>query len=300
MINDGHKTFLAAFLLALIICIPARGTMVVPEKESCPLCQSEVYLTRLASFGSYIFEEPCKYDLIFPPASYKSFIATCRKCGYSQTVADFLSLSPSQVEKLKSSTLVTSWQPVSKEVPFADRLERAIQMNLEIARGGEFWAFFNRVLIYHFRTLDPRRAARVAKEELDLLKHDPTLRAKERLYLLGEYSRLSGDPAAAEVLFRKAANTSINRELALPLVAANCVCALAVFLVVWRYKRRFFAKVAIAGIVVVLMASVCFYLKNRQPDTYFDEIIEARMALLPDTDEHETTQPNKPEARDGL
>jgi hypothetical protein len=194
---------------------------------------------------------------------------------------------------------MADWQPVSEEVPFEERLERAFQVNIEINRGKDFWAFFNRILIYHYRTLDPQRASTIAREELDLLEHDPRLRAKQRLYLLGEYSRLSGDSSAALAFFGKAGNTSINRELALLVFAANSLCLLVGLWVVWRYRRRFFTIVAVAGAVLVLIVSVKFYFKNRQSDTYYDQIIADRMALITNAAVHEVAKPNNTEAGGG-
>lgn len=295
-----HGPLCGVVLLVLAAPPRADATLVSSKKEECPVCRNEVYLDRVESFGSYILEEPSKYDLIYPPASYESFIATCGNCGYSQIASDFLSLSPSQIEKLKSTRLMAAWRPTSREIPFPDRLERAIQVNQELDRGKEFWAFFNRIRIYHLRELDPQRAAEVARQELDLVQYDRRLWGKERLYLLGEYSRLAGDPTAAGNYLRRAADTSIHRELTLPLLITNGVCVLLGVFLAWRYKRRF-SSCLVAGMVAatLVLSTLVFIGPLRRHiehvDQILDQIIADRTELLDQTDKTGgETEPNQP------
>lgn len=280
MINPSRLGVLVALLLACVSCQPASATLMAIRQESCPLCGAQVVLKDMVSFGTYIFDEPSKYDLIFPPESYKSFFVACGTCGYTQTAEDFLSPTPDQIQKLRQSKLITEWKPASGEIPFADRLERTILVNRELERPKEFWACFVRIHIHHLRELDPDKAKEVAKEALRLVEQDDSLRRKHHLYLLGEYSRLSGDMLEAKRLLRKAGSTSINRELILPLVSLHGAVILCGGVAIRRCQGRF-ARGAMVGLVAaVLIGSLVIYSGARGSNDYLDQIIQDRIQLL--------------------
>src|SRR4030042_1537463 len=71
----------AAFWLLWVCVQPAGGILVGPEEAGCPACWSKVTLVRLVSYGSYVFDEPPKYDLVYRPQTREDYIACCPHCG---------------------------------------------------------------------------------------------------------------------------------------------------------------------------------------------------------------------------
>ena len=273
-------------LVIYVACWTAssHATLVAGKKETCPMCQAHIYLSRLTSYGPYIFNEPCKDDLVYAPQSYRNFIATCGKCGYTQTKRDFLSVSENELERLRAADFMRQWQSTSKKVPFPTRLERAVETNQTLRRDGDFWSWFNRVLILHYRELNPGRARSSAKQEIALLKNDKTLPDKQRLYLLGEYSRLAGDVGRTEQHLNKAKATSINRETFLALFAIGCICVVASLVAYVLSEKRRRAAIGTVAMLGGVLAVCCWAsAMTQQPNDYYDQIIEDRLILLADS-----------------
>jgi hypothetical protein len=59
------------FIIAFIISGECLGVTVGEEKTLCPVCEKEITVLRVGSFGSYIFERKSKYDLIYFPKREK-------------------------------------------------------------------------------------------------------------------------------------------------------------------------------------------------------------------------------------
>jgi hypothetical protein len=263
------------------------GILVGPEEAGCPACWSKVALVRLVSYGSYVFDEPPKYDLVYRPWTREDYIACCPHCGYAQTEDKFEDVSAEQVARLKAAEFMRQWQPTdpSTEVPFPTRLERAIKTNEVLGRDRDFWVWFNRIAIFHYRSLDPAKARQVAEQEIGLLKDGAgTLLKKQRLYLLGEYSRLVGDFSAAREFFRKARRTSVNDEIVvLPLLAGGASASLGALLALVLLKRRrmLLVGLAAAALVGVTLGVALWYPLRalKQPDGYLNSLIDDRVRL---------------------
>ncbi|MEW6303767.1 MAG: hypothetical protein AB1705_09865 [Verrucomicrobiota bacterium] len=258
----------------------SNATLLTTDLQPCPICRTDVLVKRLVGYGPYVFKEPSKYDLIFVPHSREDFIVTCGKCGYTQTTEDFFKLSDAQKRQLKAARFMMDWKPTMAPA-FPVRLDRAIAVNELLGRDKEFWAVFNRVLIWHLRERDPARAARIARRELDLLEHDPRLRRKERVYLQAEYSRLAGEMDAATRFFTKAQGVSINWELSMTLLIANGLCVAPLALVWWRWRRRRLV-LALTGVVLIgsLLTTPRVYSRMKLSDEYLNGLIRDRVEMM--------------------
>ncbi|MCJ7543005.1 MAG: hypothetical protein MUP47_00305 [Phycisphaerae bacterium] len=282
-----------ALVLCTVLSWPTRaaGILVRSERVSCPICGQEVTLERWISFGSYMFDWPDKYDLVYRPQTREGFIACCARCGYAQTAPEFLEISAEQVARLKAAEFMRQWQPSdpNTKVPFLTRLERVIKTNEILGGDPGFWAWFNRIVIYHYRSLDPAKARQVAEQEIAILKkgteESDKLLKKQRLYLLGEYSRLIGDSKGARRYFDKARRTSINYEITKAPILAGGLCLGLGVLLTLPFLKRLRVVLVILLVAVLLSVTVAVvswhHLRDlRQPDDYYNSLIDDRVKLL--------------------
>ncbi len=269
--------------LAIVLAEASRAhaTLGGPAKDSCPVCGTTVNTWKWASWGPYIYDWPSKYDLVYWPATSENWFWLCTGCGYAQTGRDFSELSEKDVARLKAACEKEWKRPEGNRIPFSLKLERTIRTNRLLGRDEAFWQWFNRVLIYHYRTVDPEKALHYAAEEVELLERERLFPRKETLYLLGEYHRMLGRQSLARRYFSKALAVSVNRRLVLILTTLCLACAFLAALV-WRALKgkpaaRVFAAVAAVGVAA---ASFWLYANFKQPNEYYNQVIRDRLALL--------------------
>ena len=280
MTLSGHVAVLAA-----ILCLGAHAnaTLVGLTTQVCPVCGKTNTFEQWVSFGGYVYDRPSKYDLVFFPATSEGWLWMCPACGYAQISSDFADLKPRDAKRLKQ-ILEKEWQSdTSTNIPFSTRLERTIRTNESLGRDKEFWKWFNRVLIYHYRTLDPEKSRKFAESEIRLLEQEmfPT---KETLYLLGEYHRMLGHAPVARDYFRRALKTFVNRPIEICLIVFSSMLAGFTGFLLGRLRRKVAVKVCVTlATGVLLVASFKFYEKLKgfaTPDEYYDQLIRDRMTML--------------------
>jgi Uncharacterized protein conserved in bacteria (DUF2225) len=230
-----------------------------------------------------VYDRPSKYDLEFFPATSEGWLWMCPACGYAQIGPDFADLKPRDAKRLKQF-LEKEWQSnASTNIPFSTRLERTIRTNELLGRDKEFWKWFNRVLIYHYRTLDPEKARQYAKSEIRLLEEE-MFPAKDTLYLLGDYHRMLGHSAVARDYFRRALKTSVNRPMEICLILISSILAAVMGFLWGRVRRKMIVKACVTlGTIALLVASFRLYEKLKEsatPDEYYDQLIRDRMTML--------------------
>ena len=274
----------AVWLAMLCVGVKANATLVGPTVQVCPVCGKTNTFETWMSFGSYVYDRPSKYDLVFFPTAWEGWLLMCPECGYAQVASDFADLKPRDAKRLKA-ILEKEWQSsTSTNTPFSLRLARTIRTNELLGRDKEFWKEFNRVVIYHYRTLDPEKARTFAELEIPLLQREvfPT---KDTLYLLGEYHRMLDHTAVARDYFRRALNTSIYRPIEIGLVAFTSLLAGLTGFMLGRLKAKVFVKLSATMVTgILLIASFRFYEKLKDghaPDSYYNELIQDRIRLLP-------------------
>jgi hypothetical protein len=291
------------FVITCIISGECWGTTVGNWNTLCPVCEKEITVLRVGSFGSYIFEWESKYDLIYFPYDDPEFIWMCAHCGYAQAAKDFDDLSRKEKRKLKDF-LSTRWEPaspndISIESPndfsvIETRLNQAILVNKFLEKDDDFWAWFNRVLIFHYRKINPDKAKNFATVEIELLKKNKgqfQAPAKNRAYLLGEYNRLIGKNELARKHFYKALKVDMVSEVRNIQTALIVINFTIFILLLFLWIKRAFKKNAriiftIAGIIVFALSSFALYLYpgNIQHwvnlNNYCNEIIYDRIKLL--------------------
>jgi len=157
----------------------------------------------LGSWGSYVYQYPSRFDMVFHPFVDDAMIWRCPTSGYVSHAADFDKVTPESRERV-AAWLKANPADVEKLDPKAlrDRLEAIYR---ERGMDDAFWAFFYRMRAYWAET--------AAEGDVYRAKALPLLRAKlertdlspparlETLYLVGYYTRRGGDPAGGRRYF---------------------------------------------------------------------------------------------------
>lgn len=279
-------------LIILGMCAISKATMVLDKKANCPVCEHSILVNQILSCGGYIYEWKSKYDLIYWPDTEPDFIYICKNCSYAQIHNHFFDISDNQKKKLKSY-LAEIWIPQEKISPVV-RYDQAILVNTILDKDEDFWAWFNRILIYFYRTNNPDKAKEYAKKEIELLKNNrgelPDGK-KNRLYLLGEYHRMIGDNSTAKDYFNKAlrANLSTKAKAMIYISILLILISLLSLTFIWVKKLSTMKfRIVLTTIIVVLLVecSIMIYIapKAIQQDVhlnrYYNSIIEDRLKLL--------------------
>jgi hypothetical protein len=174
------------------------------------------------------------------------------------------------------------------------RFDQATLVNKFLGKDDDFWAWFNRVLIYHYRVINPEKAKTLAVAEIELLQEnrgDFDAPAKNRAYLLGEYNRLIGNSDLARKHFYdclKVDMVSETRNTNTVFIVTNfMVFILLLFLWIKRaFTRNARILCTIGGIIVFAFCSFGLYLvpklipRQEYLNNYYNEITYDRIKLL--------------------
>jgi hypothetical protein len=282
---------LAVVLLGGQVCL---GTIALTAKRQCPVCEKQIGLATVMSCGGYIYDWDSKYDLVYWPFTEPDFVWTCPNCGYAQISKYFDDVGSKEKERLREF-LADKWKPIPRDqISTETRIEQAILVNKFLKKDDNFWAWFNRILIHHYRQADPEKAKTLAKAEIELLERKKgkfTAPDKNRLYLLGEYSRMTGNEDAARKHFQAARKVDLVSETKDVIVLAVVldIFLLVVLVVLW-VKRVSSLKLRIlctcTVLLGVLLCSTAIYLAPQVLDRqafmnqYFNGIIDGRLKLL--------------------
>ncbi|MCJ7693403.1 MAG: DUF2225 domain-containing protein [Sedimentisphaerales bacterium] len=289
-----------------IICMLAKeccGVTVGETKRSCPVCEEQITVLEIATFGSYIYNRESKYDLIYCPYDDPEFIWMCPYCGYAQVSRYFADLSSEEKNKLKSF-LSTRWEPaspndISIEAPndisaIEMRFNQAILVNKFLEKDEDFWAWFNRVLIFHYRKIDPDKAKAFAVDEIELLqKGKGKFKApeKSRAYLLGEYNRMVGNSELARKHLSQALKVDTVSEIKRANTALIILNFILFFSLLFTWIKKGLTKKnrVIYTIIVIIAFACCSFIHYWIPELvrqeeymnkYYNEIIYDRINLL--------------------
>ena len=294
-----------AIIFSVLICIfssVCHSTLVSNVQSLCPVCNKEISVLVWASFGSYIYERESKYDLIYFPYDDPRFIWMCKHCGYAQVKKYFTDLSQEEKGRLKEF-LSSRWQSksqndISIEEPndisaIEARLSQAILINKFLKKDDEFWAWFNRVLIFHYRRINPDKAKTIAEAEIELLKNNRGEFDKpeqNRAYLLGEYNRLIGNEDLAQKYFNSALKVDKVSKVRNPYTIIIVIALLCILLLFFWIRKTLVKKdriiFTIVGIFIIAVCSVCMYwassvMRHKEnKNNYYNKIIYDRIKLL--------------------
>jgi hypothetical protein len=135
-----------------------------PVEIECPVCKTKNIFLQWGSYGSYIYLDPSKYQLIFWPYTDSAAWYSCKKCHLTAFMEDFKKIPADKIpalSKMLESVVLPPQKERSKdeamehppylEIPSWARLVVAekVYRTLGITKG-EFWEHFYRVMGYHF------------------------------------------------------------------------------------------------------------------------------------------------------
>ena len=208
-------------LLALLCgAAVAAATTWFPEEVKCPLCGETTEFQVVGSFGSYIYDWPSKFELIFWPTTESAFVYSCGNCHYTCFMYDFREPPADKLDALREAAAEVDFggsYNAYTDIPMMDRLSAAEQIYRALGRDDEFWCRFYRIVGYHAAVEGLAEEAAAARGEALALAEamaEDEARAGERkefLLITGAMRYLRGDPDGARADF----------EAALPLTYEN-------------------------------------------------------------------------------
>src|SRR5437899_1345222 len=191
-----------AVLACLMVSLSLLGITTDPVKVKCPICGEINDFYDYASWGSYVYSWPSKFQLVFWPQTYSESLYSCKRCHYSAWMWDFKALKPEQVEKAREATAAFGSVPKADkyvQVPMSVRLGLAERAYKTQDKDDLFWSRFYRIMGYHLareKQAQGAQQARIkARDLLGKLSQDPkeASRNKEHLVALAAMQHFVGD-----------------------------------------------------------------------------------------------------------
>lgn len=218
MLRNSIRALLLA-LTCIVAPLKASATTWVEADVKCPNCHTVNKFGEIASYGSYIYSWPEKYQLVFWPMTDSQVLYSCSKCRLTMFMWDFADLTKDELVTLAPVLTATSvaWkQKHYYEIPMTERLVVAETHYAKLDRDVDWWCRFRRIQAYHYDAVGNTSAAATARgqavELADRLIAD-TSRAgmlKEALYIRGAMRHFLGDDTSAVKDFTEAKSKVIQ------------------------------------------------------------------------------------------
>jgi hypothetical protein len=190
--------------LALLYAITASGTTWVDVEVKCPVCGTTNLFQVPASYGSYVYQEPSKFQYVFWPATTTKFLYTCKHCHLTAYMGDFEAIPEDKIPALVKLLELTPYY----DIPMTERLPIAEKVYRLLGRDDRFWCEFRRIEGFHLeaasRADEARRARKQALALAEKLLEEPSPTRKETLVIVAAMRRITGDKAGAETALREA------------------------------------------------------------------------------------------------
>ncbi len=219
------KSLMHITLYALLPALLLATTWGPVEKE-CPICRTKSRYFDIASYGSYVFDYPSKYEYIFWPYTDGKVVYSCRKCWFSCFMWDFKDIPESKhsdIRKFLDSLDLHETNGDYYVVPMSYRLLIAEHIYRFFDKDEEFWCHFYRVMGHHL-AYEQKTVKSIKARTKALNIAETMLQAKENaginkeLYLItGAMKYFLGDKKGALYDFKKAQkltyeNSDLDKE----------------------------------------------------------------------------------------
>ncbi len=205
--THGMRRWLVATVaLVLAAALPVLAITTVQVKVVCPICSSENDFLEYASWGSYVYQYPSKFQLVFWPYTWSATIYSCKKCHLSLLMWDFKDFPKDKIEstnKLLAGIKLSGEYKSYTDIPASEKLQIAEQIYKGMNRDNSFWSQFYRVLGYHLaQEKKPELAKEARLHALEITKRmldDPSNegRKKELLFIAASMNHFTGDDVTA-------------------------------------------------------------------------------------------------------
>ena len=231
----ARTAILALAAVLLFASAPRAGAITwFPREFECPVCHTKNTFLTWGSYGSYIYQDPSKFQLIFWPFTDRPTVYTCKKCHLSTFMSDFEDVPKEKHEeilkalegvKLEYSEAGSAYYKEAEylKIPVTQRLLAAGAVYKVLGSDDDFWCHFYRVLGYHYEAEENQAKADEARRAaLDIALRmlgdkERADRRKEFLVITGAMRHFLRDDAAAlrdfrEALALKYGNKSLEAE----------------------------------------------------------------------------------------
>lgn len=201
----------------------ASATTWAPKEVVCPLCKTSNTFMDVMSYGSYIYQWPEKFQLIFWPLTDTNVLYSCKKCRLTAFMWDFAEIPKEKLTVIKTKLDTLALKPVQEaynKIPVSQRLTIAAEVYLALGEDETFWCKFYRVKGYHYEEEKREEDAAAARgKALEICQRQ--LAAKENSGVRKELLLISGamryflndNPAALKDLREAAELTYSNPKL---------------------------------------------------------------------------------------
>ena len=91
-------------------CSPAAPLAITwsPKEFECPVCKTKNIFLVWGSYGSYIYEFPSKYQLVFWPYTDDAAWYSCKKCRLTIFMGDFDTIPAEKIAELRKTLEATT------------------------------------------------------------------------------------------------------------------------------------------------------------------------------------------------
>ncbi len=198
---------LAVMLGAAAVATPVFAITFSNKTRPDPFVPGKTCETpELGSWGSYVYDWPSKYDLVFSPQDYPMWIWRCEGSGYVSFPNDFEKISDAERPRVSAYLAQSQFGAKVKAAPISDELLRHLEGVYALRdKDDHFRAYFMRYLAWQFRAKPVADEYRRKAFDIQLkifqsgtLKGDELL---EALYILGFYSYKFGRVDEAKKYF---------------------------------------------------------------------------------------------------
>ena len=203
-----------AFIAAMLT--NAAAITWVPEEFTCPIDNQKNTFLVVASYGSYIYGYPSKYQWLFFPQTDSPTYYICKKCHLATYMWDFDKLPKDKLPALRTALAGTKTSKAFKEyteLPITERLEIMEKVYTVLGKDDDWWETFYRVKGYHYgKSGDTAKAAEARKKSLALIEKElanPKSKAPRKLllYISASMKHFLGDDKGAMDDLKKALAT---------------------------------------------------------------------------------------------
>jgi len=196
-----------AFLIRALAVglLGASLTTWVPKDFNCPDCSTKNTFRVIASYGSYIYQWPSKFQYIFWPLTDPNVVYSCSQCRLTCFMWDYEKFPREKMEEVRKKLQGIEIEEKADyaKIPMSQRLAAAERVYEVLGKDDDFWCRFRRVQGYHLEAegkAEEAKAARKKALELGLKLLDRKENAgkrKELLLVTGSMRYFTGETDAA-------------------------------------------------------------------------------------------------------
>jgi len=137
----------------ITLAFTISSTTWYPVEHTCPVCNDTYEYQQIASYGSYIYQSPSKYQYVYWPLTESQSIYSCPNCHFSTYMWDFDTIPKNKIDTITNFLETVNIDNNSNDyldIPITIRLEIAEDVYKILGREIEFWCRLYRVMGYHF------------------------------------------------------------------------------------------------------------------------------------------------------